>query len=295
LVDLNAALPTLAARDVSALLRLPELDLGALATAIAGAADTTLVPPGAAVSFRPLLPTAGKILCLGVNFVDHAKESSHDKPAYPVVFGRWPSSFVGHEQPLVVPAVSHHFDYESELLVVIGKRGHRITREAALSHVAGYSLMNDGSIRDYQKRTAQWTVGKNFDASGSLGPELVTADELPAGAVGLRLTGKLNGVVMQEASTSDMIFDVVDAIVSLSEGMALEPGDAIAMGTPGGVGFVRTPPVFMRAGDVFEIEIERVGVLRNGIVDEVLAGRLAGAFRTPWRPRGEHEDALGDR
>lgn len=263
-VNLNAALPSLP-RELGALLRAPDFDPKRLAEVVDGA--STLVD-AAAVTFRPLVTDPGKILCLGLNYVDHAKESAHQKPDYPVVFGRYPASFVGHEQPLVLPAVSSHFDYEAELVVVIGKTGKKIARANALEHVAGYSLMNDGSIRDYQTRTPQWMIGKNFDSSGSLGPELLTPDELPAGARGLALRGRLNGQIMQEANTSDMIFGVEDAISIISEVMTLHAGDVIAMGTPGGVGFARNPPVFMKDGDVFEIEVERVGTLRNSVKAE---------------------------
>jgi 2-keto-4-pentenoate hydratase/2-oxohepta-3-ene-1,7-dioic acid hydratase in catechol pathway len=265
-VDLNAAIPSLP-RDMGALLRSPAFDRRRLEDAVERAAPGSILAPDD-VTFRPVVTDPGKVLCLGLNYVDHAAESSHQAPDYPVVFGRYPTSFVGHRQPLVRPAVSTHFDYEAELAVVIGKAGRRIARADALSHVAGYTLMNDGSIRDYQVRTSQWTIGKNFDASGSLGPELVTPDELPEGAKGLVLRGTLNGRVMQEASTSDMIFAVADAIAILSEVMTLEVGDVIATGTPGGVGFVRKPPVFMKPGDVFEVHVERVGTLRNPVVAE---------------------------
>jgi acylpyruvate hydrolase len=265
-VHLNRALPSLP-RELGALLRSPDYDLSRLQALVERADESLLVGPSE-LTFRPLVTDASKILCLGLNYVDHANESAHQKPEHPVVFGRYIQSFVGHAQPLLVPRESRHFDYEAELVVVIGKAGRRIPREAALSHVGGYSLMNDGSIRDYQKRNAQWTIGKNFDSSGSLGPDLVTPDELPAGARDLRLRGLLNGVVMQEASTSDMIFSVAEAIAILSEGMTLNVGDVIAMGTPGGVGFVRQPPVYMKAGDVFEVEVERVGTLRNAIAAE---------------------------
>lgn len=267
-VDLNAALPSLP-RELAALLRSPEYDLARLHEVVEKADASALRDPRE-VAYRPLVTDASKILCLGLNYVDHASESAHQKPDYPVVFGRYAQSFVGHDCPLLLPPESHHFDYEAELVVVIGKAGRRISREAALSHVAGYSLMNDGSIRDYQTRTNQWTIGKNFDSSGSLGPSLVTPDELPPGARGLVLRGSLNGAVMQEASTSDMIFGVEDAISILSEGMALNVGDVIAMGTPGGVGFVRKPPVYMKAGDVFTVEVERVGALSNPIRAEAL-------------------------
>jgi len=170
-----------------------------------------------------------------------------------------------------VPAVSSKFDYEAELAVVIGKKVPRHTKEAdALEYVFGYSCFNDMSVRDYQKRTPQWTIGKNFDGTGGLGPLLVTADEVPAGAAGLRIQGRLNGQVMQDANTSDMIFKVAETIALLAEVLTLEPGDVIAMGTPAGVGQARTPPVWMKAGDTYEVEIERIGTLSNPIASETM-------------------------
>lgn len=251
-------------------------DIGALLRSVSAVdlrsrvelASSSAIVDRAEVSFAPPIARAAKILCLGLNYVDHASEAAFSRPDYPVVFGRYAASFVGHEVPLELPSASDRFDYEAELVVVIGRGGRRIPRERALEHVAGYTLMNDGSVRDWQLRTSQWTIGKNFDRSGSLGPEVVTADELPPGARGLALTGKCNGEVMQAASTSDMIFDVATTIAYVSQAMALEPGDLIAMGTPAGVGNARTPPVFLHVGDVFEVEVERVGTLRNSVRPE---------------------------
>jgi 2-keto-4-pentenoate hydratase/2-oxohepta-3-ene-1,7-dioic acid hydratase in catechol pathway len=180
-------------------------------------------------------------------------------------------SLVPHGAPIVRPECSEKLDYEAELMVVIGRGGRHIPKETALEHVAGYSCFNDGSIRDYQRKSTQWTMGKNFDATGGFGPWLVTADELPPGARGLRIQSRLNGTVMQDSNTDRMIFDVATTIAILSEGMTLEPGDLIAMGTPSGVGYPRKPPVFMKPGDVVEIEIEGIGVLRNPIVAETSA------------------------
>ena len=217
----------------------------------------------------PLLPEPGKIICLGLNYFDHAKEGGRDKPEYPWFFFRGKSSLIGHGEAGVCPRVSTRFDYEAELAVVIGRTVPRhVARADALQYVAGYSCFNDMSVRDYQKRTPQWTIGKNFDATGGFGPVLVSADELPEGAAGLRIQSRLNGAVMQDANTRDMIFDVAETIALLAECMTLEPGDAIIMGTPAGVGQARTPPVWMKAGDVVEIEIERIGTLRNPIVAE---------------------------
>ena len=241
-------------------------DLAAAArSALAGGARLPL----AAQTFAPLVPEPGKIICLGLNYFDHAKEGGRDKPDYPWFFYRGKSSLVAHGQPGLLPRASAKFDYEAELAVVIGKTVPRhVQRGDALQHVFGYSCFNDMSVRDFQKRTPQWTIGKNFDGTGGFGPVLVTADELAPGATGLRIQSRLNGQVMQDANTSDMIFAVDETIALLAECMTLEPGDAIIMGTPAGVGQARTPPVWMQAGDVVEIEIQHIGVLRNPIVAE---------------------------
>ena len=169
------------------------------------------------------------------------------------------------------PRASEKLDYEGELVAVIGKGGRHIPRAAALSHVCGYSIFNDGSIRDFQLRTPQWTVGKNFDNTGPFGPVFVSADELPPGAHGLKIETRLNGRVMQSATTADLIFDVATLVALISEAMTLEPGDLIITGTPAGVGAARKPPVFMKADDICEVEIEGIGILRNPIVDEAAA------------------------
>ena len=215
------------------------------------------------------MPEPGKTICLGQNNFDHAKEGGRDKPEYPWFFYRGKSSLMGHGQPGVCPKVSGKLDYEAELALVIGKTVPRhVKREQALQCVAGYSCFNDMSVRDYQRRRPQWTIGKNFDATGGFGPVLVTPDELSPGATGLRIQSRLNGAVMQDADTGDMIFAVDEIIALLAECMTLEPGDAIIMGTPAGVGQARTPPVWMKAGDVIEIEIEHIGLLRNPIALE---------------------------
>ena len=224
--------------------------------------------PRAGLKFLPPIANPAKAFAIGLNYTDHAAESNFAPPKFPVVFQRYRSSWVAHDEALVRPHVSTQFDYEAELVAVIGKPGRYIAKDKALEHVAGYSLFNDGSIRDYQLRTNQWTLGKNFDNSGSFGPEFVTADELPPGAKGLRLQCRLNGQVLQDANTKDMIFDVATLVSVCSEAMALEAGDIIITGTPSGVGMARKPPVWMKAGDVCEVEVERIGVLRNRIVDE---------------------------
>ena len=224
--------------------------------------------PLAGLKYLPPLAHPAKALAIGLNYLDHAAESNFEPPKFPVVFQRYPSSWVAHGQPLVRPKVSVQFDYEAELVAVIGKGGRYISKERALEHVAGYSVFNEGSIRDYQLRTNQWTLGKNFDASGSFGPEFVTADELPAGASGLRIQCRLNGQVLQDANTKDMIFDVATLVSVCSEAMALQPGDILITGTPSGVGLARKPQFWMKPGDVCEVEVEGLGVLRNAIVDE---------------------------
>ena len=220
------------------------------------------------VSYLP--PVApSKAIAVGLNYVDHAAESPYkDAPKYPVLFHRFPQSWVAHGEPLVRPHVSQQFDYEGEMVVVIGKAGRYVAKARALDHVAGYSIFNDGSIRDYQFKSTQWMMGKNFDATGAFGPEFVTADELPAGAAGLQLRTRLNGRVLQDANTRDMIFDVATLVTVCSEAMTLLPGDIIISGTPAGVGFARKPPIWMKAGDVCEVEFEGIGVLRNSVVDE---------------------------
>ena len=222
-----------------------------------------------AVTYLPPVLNPSKAIAVGLNYVDHAAESPYkDPPKYPVLFQRYKSSWVAHNQNIVRPNVSTAFDYEAELVVVIGKPGRYIDKKDALRHVAGYSIFNDGSIRDYQLRTTQWMMGKNFDRTGGFGPEFVTADELPEGAIGLRLQARLNGQIVQDANTKDMIFDVVTLVSVCSEAMALQPGDIIIAGTPAGVGMARKPPLYMKAGDVCEIEIEKIGILRNKVIDE---------------------------
>jgi 2-keto-4-pentenoate hydratase/2-oxohepta-3-ene-1,7-dioic acid hydratase in catechol pathway len=223
---------------------------------------------GGRIEYLPPLPAPPKIICLGLNYADHAAEGGFKPPSYPTLFARFASSLVGHGAPLIRPRVSTQFDYEGELVAVVGRGGRHISREAALDHICGYSIFNDASVRDFQMKTPQWTIGKNFDGTGSFGPVFVTADELPRGAAGLNLQTRLNGKVMQSASTTQMIFDVVTTIALITEALTLEAGDVLVMGTPSGIGMARTPQVFMKAGDVCEIEIEGLGILRNPIADE---------------------------
>jgi 2-keto-4-pentenoate hydratase/2-oxohepta-3-ene-1,7-dioic acid hydratase in catechol pathway len=220
------------------------------------------------IRFLPPISTPPKIICVGLNYADHTKESPYEQPKYPTLFSRFNSTLVGHGVPIVRPRVSEQLDYEGELVAVIGKGGRHITADRALDHVAGYSIFNDASVRDYQFKSPQWTVGKNFDATGGFGPGFVTADELPPGARGLKLQTRLNGQVVQSATTADMLFDIVALISIISEAMTLEVGDVLVSGTPAGVGFARKPPLFMKSRDTCEVEIEGIGILRNPIADE---------------------------
>jgi 2-keto-4-pentenoate hydratase/2-oxohepta-3-ene-1,7-dioic acid hydratase in catechol pathway len=220
------------------------------------------------IQFDILIDRPGKIVCMGLNYADHAKEGGNARPEYPSFFMRGPSSLASHEAPLIRPQVSDKLDYEAELAFVVGKTARNLNRENALDCIAGYSIFNDGSLRDYQRKTTQWTIGKNFDQTGGFGPWLVTPDELPKGAHGLQIQSRLNGAVMQNANTKDFLWDVAETIVLITECMTLEPGDVVITGTPAGVGYARTPPVFMKPGDICEIEIENIGILRNSIEDQ---------------------------
>jgi acylpyruvate hydrolase len=236
----------------------------ALEAAVASAPETTGIDARSAV-YLPPVPNPGKIICLGLNYRDHADESGFSAPDYPAIFLRTATSLVAHGVDLVRPAVSEQFDYEVELAVIIGKTTRSAAADTALSSVAGYSVFNDASVRDYQFKSGQWTIGKNFDGTGGFGPDLVTADEVPAGAKGLQITTRLNGETVQSANTSSMIFDVATTIAIVSECMTLNPGDVILMGTPSGVGVARNPQLWLRPGDICECEIEAIGRLRNGI------------------------------
>jgi 2-keto-4-pentenoate hydratase/2-oxohepta-3-ene-1,7-dioic acid hydratase in catechol pathway len=266
IIDLNRANP-----DVPSDLRLALLagiDLAAAGRRALEQASPAERQPLAGVQLAPCVPEPGKTVCLGLNYYDHAAESGRDKPVYPWFFLRSTTSLLAHGEASPRPRVSEKFDYEAELAVVIGKRARHVKREEALDYVFGYACFNDISVRDYQKRTPQWTIGKNFDRTGALGPVLVSADALPPGGAGLAIQSRLNGEVMQDANTRDMIWDVAETIALLTECLTLEPGDVIAMGTPAGVGQSRTPPVWMKHGDTIEVEIEGVGLLVNTIEDE---------------------------
>jgi acylpyruvate hydrolase len=214
------------------------------------------------------LSAPGKIICVGLNYIDHSIESGFVVPTYPTIFARFTSSLIGAGAPIIRPAVSTQLDYEGEMVAIIGKAGRHISEGDALNHVIGYSIFNDASIRDYQTKSPQWTVGKNFDSTGAFGPYLVTADELPSGGKGLHIQTRLNGTVVQDASTDSMVFSVARLISILSEAITLSPGDIIVSGTPAGVGMARKPQLFMKHGDVCEVEIEGIGILRNKVADE---------------------------
>lgn len=239
--------------------RLQEAGRGLLAAPAINLADVKLLPP---------LSAPGKIICVGLNYADHAAEGGFTPPDYPAIFARFNSSLIGHHAPIIRPRVSDQLDYEGEFVAVIGTGGRDIPKASALAHVAGYSLFNDASIRDFQFKAPQWTVGKNFDDTGAFGPYFVTADELPPGCKGLRLQTRLNGEIVQDASTTNLIFDVATLISVLSEAFTLSPGDIIVTGTPAGVGFARKPQLWMKAGDVCEVELEGLGTLSNVIADQ---------------------------
>jgi 2-keto-4-pentenoate hydratase/2-oxohepta-3-ene-1,7-dioic acid hydratase in catechol pathway len=227
-------------------------------------------PPDAAleaVQLLPPIPEPDKILCVGVNYVAHRDETGRSETAYPTLFIRFANTQVGHGQALVRPRASTEFDYEAELAVVIGRRGRHVRKEEALSLVAGYSCYQDATLRDWQRHTSQFTPGKNFVATGGFGPWLVTKDEVPDPSE-LSVIGRLNGQEMQRSGTDLLIFDVPELIAYITTFTELVPGDVISTGTPGGVGSKRKPPVWMKPGDVFEVEVTGVGTLRNPVVDE---------------------------
>lgn len=246
------------------------LSADALSQAAGLVADAPMQKPSN-VRFAALLPHASRILCVGVNYMKHIHEMGRQVPDHPTVFTRHADTLVGHGEPLLRPRLSTAFDYEGELAVVIGKPGRYITAGDALAHVAGYTCFMDGSVRDWQMHTTQFTPGKNFPATGSCGPWLVTADEIPDPSA-LQLQTRVNGEVVQEAPTSDLCFDVRRIIEYCSSFCALRPGDIIATGTPAGVGYARQPQRWLQPGDVVEVEISRIGVLRNVIVDEAATG-----------------------
>ena len=258
-VDLGAL-----ARD-----RFPDLKSVIAAGALAEVAALANAPRHALadIAWLPVIPNPDKILCIGLNYETHRKETGRSEVENPTVFGRFANSQTGHLANIIRPRVSKDLDFEGELAVIIGKPGRYISRKDAWGHIAGYACYNEGSVRDYQRHTHQFTPGKNFPETGGFGPWMVTPDET-GDLAPLRLQTRLNGQVVQEATISQMIFDIPHQIEYCSSFTRLEPGDVIVTGTPGGVGARRTPPLWMKPGDVVEVEIDRVGLLRNGIADE---------------------------
>ncbi|HEU0203173.1 MAG TPA: fumarylacetoacetate hydrolase family protein [Burkholderiaceae bacterium] len=267
-VDLSLAAPDLP-RELSTLLALGDDGLQVVHNAVRRAPAQAVRAADELTALTPIAQPE-KIICIGMNYAEHVKEAptAHELPTYPVVFLRQANSLVAHGEVLRRPRCSDQFDYEGELVCVIGRRAKNVPKVSALEHVGGYSLFNDASVRDYQFKSHQWTVGKNFDATGAFGPDLVTADELPAGARGLTLRTTLNGETVQCASTDDMIFDIAALISLLSEAMTLMPGDLIVTGTPSGVGLGRKPPLWMKHGDVCTVTVDGVGTLSNPVLDE---------------------------
>src|SRR5476651_1388976 len=227
--------------------------------------------PLAGLNFALPVARPGKIICLGLNYLDHVKEGPQKDniPKFQSIFFRMLTSLTPHLHPLMRPQKSIQFDYEGEMVVIIGKRAKHLTMANATDCVAGYSCANEGSVREYQRHTTQWGMGKNFDRTGGFGPWMVSADELPKGGKGLNSMSRLNGNTMQSSNTDKFMFPVAESLVYLTEGMTLEPGDIILTGTPSGVGHARKPdPVWMKPGDTCEVEVEGIGVLRNPIEDE---------------------------
>jgi 2-keto-4-pentenoate hydratase/2-oxohepta-3-ene-1,7-dioic acid hydratase in catechol pathway len=237
---------------------------------IAKRAPASARRPLAGLKYALPVGRPGKIICLGLNYLEHVKEGSQrdNIPKFPTIFMRGLTSMVPHGAPIIRPKASETLDYEAELMLVIGKRAKHLTAANATSCIAGYSCGNEGSVREYQRKTTQWDMGKNFDRTGGFGPWLVTADELPNAAKGLKIESRLNGTVMQSDNTDNMMFPVVEMLVYITQGITLEPGDVIFTGTPSGVGHARKPPVWMKNGDTCEVEIQGIGVLRNPIKDE---------------------------
>jgi acylpyruvate hydrolase len=256
--------------DLGEVMRRSNGDLKSLGD-LAKKAPASARRPLAGLKFTLPVSRPGKIICLGLNYLDHVKEGPQKDniPKFQSIFFRILTSLTPHLQPLIRPTKSIQLDYEGEMVVIIGKRARHLTLENATDCVAGYSCGNEGSVREYQRHTTQWGMGKNFDRTGSVGPWMVTADELPRGGKGLKIETRLNGKVMQSSNTDLLMFPVAESLVYLTEGITLEPGDILFTGTPSGVGHARKPePVWMKAGDNCEVEVEGIGVLRNPIEDE---------------------------
>jgi acylpyruvate hydrolase len=254
----DAAAPT----DLGAVIKAGQL---ADIAAILAAADGTVHYQLDELDLQVPIATPGKILCLGLNYMDHIAEGPFEKQPFPAIFMRSPTSLVAAHKPILAPRMSNTMDYEAELAVIIGQKCKHLTADNALDVIAGYSCFNDGSVREYQRHTIQWTMGKNFDQTGPFGPVLVTPDELPPAADGLKIECRLNGQTVQSSTTDMMIFKVVETLVYITEAMTLDAGDIVVMGTPSGVGHGRKPPLWMQDGDVVEVEIEKIGLLCNPV------------------------------
>jgi 2-keto-4-pentenoate hydratase/2-oxohepta-3-ene-1,7-dioic acid hydratase in catechol pathway len=262
----DASVPT----DLGDALRLNNGDLKPFA-ALAKRAPASARRPLAGLKFGFPVARPGKIICLGLNYLDHVKEGPQrdNIPKYPSIFFRVQTSMVPHLQPIIRPRTSIQLDYEAEMVAIVGKTAKHLTMDNAVGCIAGYSCSNEGSVREFQRHTTQWGMGKNFDRTGGFGPWMVSADELPPGGKGLKIMSRLNGNIMQSDNTDNMMFPLAETLIYLTKGMTLEPGDIILTGTPSGVGHARKPePVWMKPGDTIEIEVEGIGVLRNPIEDE---------------------------
>jgi 2-keto-4-pentenoate hydratase/2-oxohepta-3-ene-1,7-dioic acid hydratase in catechol pathway len=267
-IDLQAAEPRVP-NDLAEWLAKTNGDTKQLAE-IAKRAPASARKPLSSIAYALPVGRPGKIVCLGLNYLEHVKEGSQrdNIPKFPTIFMRGLTSLVPHGASILRPLASETLDYEAELILVIGKRAKHLTAANATSCIAGYSCGNEGSVREFQRKTTQWDMGKNFDRTGGFGPWLITADELPDAAKGLKIQSRLNGTVMQSDNTDNMMFPIVEMLVYITQGITLEPGDVIFTGTPSGVGHARKPPVWMKNGDTIEVEIERIGTLRNPIADE---------------------------
>lgn len=239
----------------------------AIATGALGSADGGTAYALADIVLLPVIPDPAKIICVGLNYATHVAETGRDQKEFPAIFTRWADSFVADGQSLIKPNATERFDYEGELAVIIGKGGHKIARADAAAHIAGYSIFNDASARDWQRHNIQFTPGKNFPGTGAFGPAMVTPDEI-ADLGSQRVQTRLNGELVQDQPVSDMIWDVPFLIEYISAFTPLAPGDVIVSGTPGGVGDKRTPPLYMKAGDKVEVSIGEIGTLTNRIIDE---------------------------
>ncbi len=262
-VDLSAAIPDIGS-DLTGLIADAALMKQAEKAASGGATvDMADITPALPVTEPPT------IICLDLNYTDHIKEGGYDIPDYPALFMRGRQSIMAAGEPMVRPSCSERLDYEAELMVIIGKGGRHILEDDALDHVFGYTVFNDGSVRDYQRKTHQWTPGKNFDQTGAIGPVVVTPDEVPPGASGLKIESRVGDEILQSSNTGNMIWSAASAISIISEYTTLQPGDHIALGTPPGVGHAKKPnPRWLRPGETVEVEIERIGICASPVVDE---------------------------